>query len=121
MIQNFIGSGGSEALNASVTLGSAGTTLTFENIPAEPKSWALMLYASNGVGTGSLTSTKYMVGYLHGGEYDYGETIFNSGMALASTVETAYDAGDQEFTITAKGGNQFISGEGMSYRLIYTI
>lgn len=121
MIQNFIGSGGGESFDATVTPGSDTTRITFSNIPAEPVTWAVLLFASNGVGTGALSSQKYIIGYLHGGEYDYGEAINSSGISSAGMITPTYNAGSATLELETSGGDKWIHGSGMSYRLIYTI
>ena len=121
MIQNFLGSGGGVAYDASVTPAAETSTITFGSIPANPKAWALIFMPMNGATLSGLGSTKYITAYVKGGELDMGIVTNSTAISVASTISASYDADEQEFTLTASGGNKFIHGQSMTYRLIYTI
>lgn len=120
MVFNMFGGGSAETYDATVAVGSTASSITFPNIPKEPKSWALYFYPRNGATLSGIGATSAILAYVKGGDLDAGIVTTSSSISNANTITSSYNSGDEEFTLTAGGSDKFYGGSDMNYRIIYT-
>ena len=120
IINHILGSGGT-AYDVTASVLSDSSSIVFSDVVAEPKAWAVEIYAQNGLVIANIGSGQYLMAYIHGGDLNLGVSCTNSALKTSGVVQASYDAEEQKLTLTAQGTDKFKYASTVSYRLIYTI